>query len=73
MTLSETRERLRKERAEDAVYRSGLGQASDHTLGDNNIGDGPYHLSPCEARRDESWLTVAVLETLSNLPCTSLY
>jgi len=39
--LSETRERLGKERAEDAVRRSGLGQASDHTLGDN-IGDGPY-------------------------------
>jgi len=38
MTLSETRERLGKERAEDAIEGGGLGQASDHTLGDNNIG-----------------------------------
>jgi len=42
MTLSETRERLGKERAEDAIEGGGLGQASDHTLGDNNIGDRPY-------------------------------
>ena len=41
MTLSETRERLGKERAIDAIEGGGLGQASDHTLGDN-IGDGPY-------------------------------
>ena len=45
MILSETRERARegKERAEDA-YSSGLGQASDQILGENNIGDGPFDL-----------------------------
>jgi len=44
MTLSENQRRLGKERAEDAVLRSGLGQASDHTLGDN-IGNGPYSIA----------------------------
>jgi len=44
VTLSETPERRyeRKDRAEDAISRGGLGQASDQVLGENNIGDGPF-------------------------------
>jgi hypothetical protein len=58
MTLSETRERLGKERAIDAIEGGGLGQASDHTLGDNNIGDGPYrfifHARPAALKATQS-------------------
>jgi hypothetical protein len=71
MTLCETRERLRKERAKDAVYRSGLVRLPITLSVTTTSVMGRIIYLPCEARRDESWLTVAVLETLSNLPCAS--